>query len=84
MSKETKQANVDRNAILAFLSTKHMGQWTQGNDIEKHFSDKIPGYTVGVCLNDFKTQKLVDYSRNMDEYKINADGRNFVYAGGYK
>lgn len=81
---EKKRSDVDHNAILVLLMSKHVGQWTKGVDIENHFKESIAGYTVGVCLNNLLTKKFVDYSRNMDEYKINVEGRNFMNAGGFK
>lgn len=84
MNEQDKQNNEWMNAILKFLHAKHIGQWTKESEIEKHFKDMIPGYNVTTNLAKMHREELLDYSRNMCEYKINDAGRAFFTKGGYK
>ena len=84
MNEITKKSNEQMNAILKHLESKHIGQWTKESDIENHFKETIPGFIVTTGLQRMFNEEILDYSRNMCEYKLSTNGRAFLTNGGYK
>lgn len=86
METNTNKA-ADYNNVLQYLATKQPAEWTPEQNVEKHFENgevKIHYYHVRQALEFLKNEGYVEFSRNLNQYKITNDGRKFIADGGYK
>ncbi len=73
-----------KNMILDLLKGKNMGQWTQEPDIEEAVKESINHVEVREILPEMASAKHVEFSRNVNSYKITPEGRRLSINGGYK